>query len=116
MLQSNTVLKSLIDKLWDQLWSGGVSNPLTAIQQITYLLFMKQMDEREAKREKDAEWIGEEYKSRFSGTYIPYVDPGLIRKTHEKLENLRKEKAAPEKIKDAEEELKNLKEPAPRDK
>lgn len=74
MLQNNANLKSTINNLWNTFWSGGISNPLTAIEQITYLLFMKRLDEMEAKREKDAEWNSEEYNSRFDGTYIPYVD------------------------------------------
>ncbi len=41
MLQNNPELKSKIDQLWNKFWSGGISNPLTAIEQITYLLFMK---------------------------------------------------------------------------
>jgi type I restriction enzyme M protein len=39
MLQSNPELKSKIDQLWQKFWSGGISNPLTAIEQITHLLF-----------------------------------------------------------------------------
>ncbi len=69
MLQSNPVLKSLIDKLWQNFWSGGISNPLTAIEQITYLIFMKRLDDLEAKRERDAEFTGEKYTSRFSGKF-----------------------------------------------
>jgi len=69
MLQHNPVLKSLIDKLWNNFWSGGISNPLTAIEQITYLIFMKRLDDLEAKRERDAEFTGEKYTSRFSGKY-----------------------------------------------
>ena len=38
MLQLNAKLKALIAKLWDRFWSGGISNPLSAIEQITYLL------------------------------------------------------------------------------
>lgn len=45
MLQNNPELKSNIDQLWSKFWSGGISNPLTAIEQITYLLFMKRLDE-----------------------------------------------------------------------
>jgi type I restriction enzyme M protein len=74
MLQNNSKLKSLIDSLWNTFWSGGISNPLTAIEQISYLLFIKRLDEIEAKRERDAEWTGEKYTSRFEGTYIPYYD------------------------------------------
>ena len=69
MLELNSKLKSLIDKLWDRFWSGGISNPLSAIEQITYLLFMKQLDELDLKREKDAEFIGDTYISRFIGNY-----------------------------------------------
>ncbi|TDQ18900.1 type I restriction enzyme M protein [Algoriphagus boseongensis] len=74
MLQNNANLKSTINNLWNTFWSGGISNPLTAIEQITYLLFMKRLDDMEAKREKDAEFTGEPYTSRFSGTYIPHFD------------------------------------------
>jgi type I restriction enzyme M protein len=69
MLQNNSNIKSLIDKLWNNFWSGGISNPLTAIEQITYLIFMKRLDDLEAKRERDAEFTGEKYVSRFSGTF-----------------------------------------------
>ncbi len=69
MLQSNQILKSLIDKLWNNFWSGGISNPLTAIEQITYLIFMKRLDDLEAKRERDAEFTGEAYTSRFKGKF-----------------------------------------------
>lgn len=75
MLQNNAQLKSLIDKLWNNFWSGGISNPLTAIEQITYLIFMKRLDDLEAKRERDAEFTGEKYTSRFSGKFtIPGTD------------------------------------------
>lgn len=67
MLQNNSQLKSLIDKLWNNFWSGGISNPLTAIEQITYLIFMKRLDEIESKRERDAAFTREKYASRFQG-------------------------------------------------
>lgn len=69
MLQNNSTLKSLIDKLWNNFWSGGISNPLTAIEQITYLIFMKRLDDLEAKRERDADFTGEKYTSRFKGKF-----------------------------------------------
>ncbi|MBP9017602.1 MAG: N-6 DNA methylase [Paludibacteraceae bacterium] len=69
MLQNNSTLKSLIDKLWQNFWEGGIANPLTAIEQITYLIFMKRLDDLEAKRERDAEWTGEKYVSRFAGKF-----------------------------------------------
>ena len=69
MLQNNAQLKSLIDKLWQNFWEGGIANPLTAIEQITYLIFMKRLDDLEAKRERDADFTGEKYTSRFNGTF-----------------------------------------------
>ncbi len=71
MLQNNPELKSKIDQLWNKFWAGGISNPLSAIEQITYLLFMKRLDELDQKRQADAEWTGETYTSRFSGPWIP---------------------------------------------
>lgn len=70
MLQLNATLKALIDKLWNRFWSGGISNPLSAIEQITYLLFMKQIDELDLKHEKDAEFTGDPFTSRFSGNFF----------------------------------------------
>jgi len=74
MLQLNAKLKALIDKLWDRFWSGGISNPLSAIEQITYLLFMKQIDELDLKRQQDAEFTGDTYTSRFVGDWFQPQD------------------------------------------
>lgn len=63
----NTTLKSSIGRLWDKFWSGGISNPLTAIEQISYLLFMKRLDEMDTKKKQDAEFTGEAYTSLFAG-------------------------------------------------
>lgn len=71
MLQNNPELKSKIDQLWNKFWSGGISNPLTAIEQITYLLFMKRLDELDKNRQADAEWTGEKYTSKFEGIWVP---------------------------------------------
>ncbi len=71
MLQNNPELKSKIDQLWNKFWSGGISNPLTAIEQITYLLFMKRFDELDLKRQSDAEFTGESYTSKFEGVWVP---------------------------------------------
>lgn len=71
MLQNNPELKSKIDQLWNKFWSGGISNPLTAIEQITYLLFMKRLDDLDQKKQADAEWTGEPYTSKFAGVWIP---------------------------------------------
>ncbi|HCF96250.1 MAG TPA: restriction endonuclease subunit M [Verrucomicrobia bacterium] len=44
-------LKSKIDRIWDSMWSGGISNPLSVIEQLTYLLFIKGLDEVQTRRE-----------------------------------------------------------------
>lgn len=81
MLQNKPKLRSLIDKLWDRFWSGGISNPLMAIEQITYLLFMKRLDDLDLKRQKDAESTGEQYKSMFKGMFtIPSTKQKVSKK------------------------------------
>ncbi|KKR16710.1 MAG: N-6 DNA methylase [Candidatus Daviesbacteria bacterium GW2011_GWA2_39_33] len=57
----NSTIKSSIHRLWTNLWSGGISNPLTAIEQISYLLFMKRIDQLDIKKAHDAEFTGESY-------------------------------------------------------
>ncbi|MBT9314550.1 type I restriction-modification system subunit M [Leptothoe spongobia] len=47
-------LKSKVDKIWDTMWSGGISNPLSVIEQLTYLLFIKQLDEKHTLKERKA--------------------------------------------------------------
>src|SRR6266480_2561947 len=46
-------LRSQVDALWDKLWTGGLSNPLDAIEQLSFLLFLKRLDEAEEDRERD---------------------------------------------------------------
>ena len=64
-------IRSNVDQLWNKFWAGGISNPLTAIEQITYLLFMKRLDELDLKRQADAQFTGEHYTSKFEGTWLP---------------------------------------------
>ncbi len=58
-------LKSKVDRLWDEFWSGGVSNPLTVIEQITYLMFLKSLDDAQTKREDESALLGTEVKNIF---------------------------------------------------
>lgn len=51
-------LKSQIDKIWNDFWTGGISNPLTVIEQFTYLIFLKQLDAKQQKAEKAANLLG----------------------------------------------------------
>ena len=54
-------LRSQVDQLWDKLWTGGLSNPLDAIEQFSYLLFLKRLDENETARERSASLRGTAY-------------------------------------------------------
>jgi type I restriction enzyme M protein len=47
-------LKSKVDRVWDAFWSGGISNPLEVIEQITYLLFIRRLDDLETLEERKA--------------------------------------------------------------
>ncbi len=38
-------LKAKINQLWDRFWAGGLANPLTAIEQVSYLIFIKRLEE-----------------------------------------------------------------------
>ncbi len=51
-------LKSQVDKIWEAFWTGGVSNPLIVIEQFTYLLFIRRLDEKQQLEEKKANIIG----------------------------------------------------------
>jgi type I restriction enzyme M protein len=51
-------LKSKIDRIWDTMWSGGISNPLSVIEQLTYLLFIKRLDELHTLKEHKASRTG----------------------------------------------------------
>src|SRR5712692_9928699 len=58
---TDSKLKSQVDQLWDKLWTGGLSNPLDAIEQLSYLLFLKRLDEAEDQREKMTRMGGQAY-------------------------------------------------------
>ena len=47
-------LKSQIDKVWEAFWTGGLSNPITVIEQMTYLLFIRRLDELQTQKEQKA--------------------------------------------------------------
>jgi type I restriction enzyme M protein len=57
-------LRSQVDQLWDKLWTGGLSNPLDAIEQLSYLIFLKRLDDVENQRERQAQRRGELYLPR----------------------------------------------------
>lgn len=58
-------IKSKIDRLWNNFWSGGISNPLTVIEQISYLLFIKRLDDIDNAKAKRANRMEVPYTSLF---------------------------------------------------
>ncbi len=61
-------LKSDIRRLWDRFWSGGIANPLTAIEQITYLVHLKRLEDLDNERTRDAREAGRQYQSIYDLT------------------------------------------------
>ncbi|QDP77768.1 hypothetical protein FOH10_02400 [Nocardia otitidiscaviarum] len=51
-------LRTKIDSLWDAFWSGGISNPLEVIEQITYLMFLRRLDDVQTAKERKATRTG----------------------------------------------------------
>ena len=47
-------IKTQIDRIWDSFWSGGISNPLEVMEQITYLLFLRRLDDMHTLEENKA--------------------------------------------------------------
>ena len=58
-------LRNKIDKIWETFWTGGITNPLDVIEQFTYLLFIKQLDDVETTKENEANFLGVEYETMF---------------------------------------------------
>nr|MBA3482751.1 type I restriction-modification system subunit M N-terminal domain-containing protein [Pirellulales bacterium] len=79
-------LKSKIDRIWDTMWSGGISNPLSVIEQLTYLLFIKRLDELQTLKESKAARTGK-----------PIEDP-IFNKKQNSLRWSRFKETAPEEM------------------
>ncbi|MDO8455125.1 MAG: N-6 DNA methylase [Sulfurimonas sp.] len=58
-------VKSKIDSIWNKFWSGGIANPLNAIEQITALIFLKLLSERDNQKIRQASFTGDSYGSIF---------------------------------------------------
>lgn len=64
-------IKNKVDKIWDDIAAGGITNPITVIEQLTYLMFIRSLDEKELENEEFANMMGE------SGDYIfPQTESG----------------------------------------
>lgn len=59
-------LKSRIDSLWTDFWTGGITNPLTVIEQITFLMYSRLLDMKERADEKRSSLTGQPFARRFS--------------------------------------------------
>jgi type I restriction enzyme M protein len=57
--------RNKIDRIWDSFWTGGITNPLTVIEQFTYLLFIKSLDDKQLTSEREASILGIEPKVIF---------------------------------------------------
>jgi type I restriction enzyme M protein len=66
VMLADSKLRSQVDSLWDKLWSGGLSNPLDAIEQLSFLFFLKQLDEREQDAERAAKKRGQKFEPLFT--------------------------------------------------
>lgn len=66
-----TKLKSDIDKLWTEFWTGGITNPLTVIEQISFLMFARLLDVMETTGERKAERLRKPFAGRFNGPNDP---------------------------------------------
>ena len=59
-------LKSKIDGLWEIFWTGGLTNPLDVIEQMTYLMFIRDIDDADNLHAKEAAMLGLPHKSIFA--------------------------------------------------
>lgn len=84
----NSEIKSKIDRLWDSFWSGGISNPLTVVEQISYLLFIKKLDDIEISKEKKAKRIRRPYTTVFE-KYIQDMEQSEVTRLNLNTDNLR---------------------------
>lgn len=58
-------MKHKVDKIWETFWTGGITNPLEVIEQFTYLLFIKGLDDIETTKEKEAAFLNLPYQGMF---------------------------------------------------
>lgn len=60
-------LRNKIDRLWETFWTGGITNPLDVVEQMTYLMFIHDLDETDNLRAKESAMLGLPHKSIFAG-------------------------------------------------
>src|SRR5438552_18631650 len=79
-------LRTKVDRIWDTMWSGGISNPLSVIEQLTYLLFIKRLDEMQTLKERKAARTGKR------------IEEPIFTKAQDKLRWSRFKETAPEQM------------------
>lgn len=57
-------MKNKVDSIWDTIWTGGITSPITVLEQITYLMFMKLLDDNQLKAEANANVLGVPLKNK----------------------------------------------------
>ncbi|MGN0942968.1 type I restriction-modification system subunit M N-terminal domain-containing protein [Fusobacterium varium] len=62
-------IKNKVDKMWEYFWTGGLTNPVDVIEQLTYLIFMKRLDQEEMRKEKEQR----ELAGLFGETEVKYI-------------------------------------------
>ena len=77
-------IKTKIDNIWDAFWTGGITNSITVLEQMTYLFFMKMLDDAQCKKEATANLLGVPLKDPVfkeghwlnpeTNTEVPYSD------------------------------------------
>ena len=63
-------LKNKVDSIWDTIWTGGITSPITVLEQVTYLMFMKLLDDNQLKAEAGANALGIQLKKKVFGEGI----------------------------------------------
>ena len=61
-------IKNKVDKIWTDMWAGGITNPITVIEQLTYLMFIRSLDEKELETEAFENMSGEKMSKIFPQT------------------------------------------------
>lgn len=60
-------LKNKINALWEIFWTGGITNPLDVVEQMTYLMFIHDLDETDSRKAKESVMLGLSHRSIFEG-------------------------------------------------
>ena len=71
--------KSSIDRIWNVFWSNGMTNPLTVVEQITFLIFMKLLDDNQIMQERNANLLKTKLKDPVFKKGVCVISAGAVR-------------------------------------